>query len=529
MSPSPASQPASGSPHGTPLAAVPTTPSARAGAGRLLALLVGAALLPRLVALVLNENWFGDAVVRTELAERWLESPHWIASYGDGAQQFGPLHVYLQALFLKVLPWREHAGRVLSLVVGVLAVVPLFRLTRRHFGERAAVWATLAFSAWGLHIQTSSTGASEALALCLMLLAFDGVSQAMDENRFGPLFWGAVALNLACATRYDAWLYIPLLTAGLFFAPGDRVAAVTKAVLFAFLCLPFPLVWMQGNELAHGSALYPIMQIEYFHWAWAGNEVARYSSWGFRALTVAFWPAMALVTLSPLVALLGFAGMRRAWKEQREVRWLVLAALVPAAYYTFRSVVLLNFVPLARFTLTQLALVLPFVWTGFRALAGHKDAAAQRRWKVAAVALAVVLPVALGAFTFRNDARPADTVRPVSPLTTNRRAVMSAARFVQQQAGARDALVLDDEPQYLDVQLGFYTGLPDARVARLRWETFHQDVARLAPAWLVRFDGGSLVKDKGVTLEGRTLTLDGAVYEELDGFEPPVHVYRRKP
>jgi hypothetical protein len=36
------------------------------------------------------------------------------------------------------------------------------------------------------------------------------------------------------------------------------------------------------------------------------------------------------------------------------------------------------------------------------------------------------------------------------------------------------------------------------------------------------------VKDPGVTLEGRTLTLDGVVYEELEGFTPPVHLYRRR-
>src|SRR5687767_3562997 len=105
----------------------------------LLGLLTAATLVPRALVFPLNENMHGDAVVRTELAERWLKSPHWIASTRDGTAQYGPLHIYVVAAFLKLWSEREHAGRLASLVFGVLSVVPLFLLTRRLFGERAAV------------------------------------------------------------------------------------------------------------------------------------------------------------------------------------------------------------------------------------------------------------------------------------------------------------------------------------------------------------------------------------------------------
>src|SRR5215468_50325 len=54
-------------------------------------------LLPRLAVFPWSENLYGDAVVRTELAQRWLQNPHWIAHMDDGAFQYGPLHVYLVA------------------------------------------------------------------------------------------------------------------------------------------------------------------------------------------------------------------------------------------------------------------------------------------------------------------------------------------------------------------------------------------------------------------------------------------------
>src|SRR5256885_2300096 len=43
--------------------------------------LVLATLLPRLALFFFNENLYGDAAVRTDLARQWLQSPHWIHSF----------------------------------------------------------------------------------------------------------------------------------------------------------------------------------------------------------------------------------------------------------------------------------------------------------------------------------------------------------------------------------------------------------------------------------------------------------------
>src|SRR5688500_14341687 len=77
----------------------------------LIVLLLAAALLPRLLVFPINENLHGDAVVRTELAQAWASSPHWISSFKDGAYQFGPLHLYtVGAALLAGIP-KEDAGR----------------------------------------------------------------------------------------------------------------------------------------------------------------------------------------------------------------------------------------------------------------------------------------------------------------------------------------------------------------------------------------------------------------------------------
>ncbi|RKH26975.1 hypothetical protein D7X12_40905, partial [Corallococcus sicarius] len=243
-----------------------------------------------------------------------------------------------------------------------------------------------------------------------------------------------------------------------------------------------------------------------------------------------FWPGVALFTLTPGVALLGAVGMVKAWKQHPETRWLVALAVVPTLYFTFRAAVMLSFVPLARFTVTQLVLLPVFLAPGFAAVVAGRGAFARRAVVGVTAVLAVVMPVALGIYTFRVEGGLHDSLRPVSPTSTNPVAVMQVARFLKEEVAARGgAAAVDDDPRYMDLQLAFFSGLPEMRLARVRWDTFRQRLQDAKPDVLVRFDQGNLLKDPGVRLEGRTLTLDGVAYVEQDGFLAPLHVYRRQP
>ncbi|WP_205525469.1 ArnT family glycosyltransferase [Pyxidicoccus trucidator] len=523
--PSPLSVQPSHTPNLSAVPALVPEPSTRL----LIGLLLVAALVPRLLVFVVNENLYGDAVVRTELAERWLREPHVITAYGDGAFQFGPLHMYLVGAALSVMD-REVAGRAVSLLFGVLSVIPLFALTRRLFGWRAGVAAGLAFSAWGMHLQFSTTAGSEAVSLFFMLAAFALYAEGVEENRFAPLFQAALMLNLACALRYDAWMYIPLLTLALCFSSEDKVAALTRAVGFGLTCLPFPLLWMQGNELMHGDPFFPVKAVEDFHRSWVLSSAGSGPAIGWRLQQLGFWPGIALLTLSPGVAVLGMLGMVKAWRSRPDTRWLVAAAVVPAVYFTFRAAVLMTFVPLGRFTVTQIAVVPVFMALGFAALVGQRGAGARKALAGVTAVLAVAVPVAMGLYTFRADGRLQNSMRPVSPTSTNPVAVMQVADFVKAEvAGKGGAVAIDDDPSYMDLQIAFFSGLPEERMARVRWDTFRKLMQETQPEVLVRFDQGSLVKDPGVKLEGRVLVLDGVTFEELDGFSAPLHVYRRRP
>jgi len=493
-----------------------------------LALLCAAVLLPRAAVFPFSENLYGDAVSRTELALRWLERPHWIAHMDDGAYQYGPLHLYAVAAALATGLVKEDAGRWVSLVFALLTVFPLYGLTRRLFGWRAGVVAVLSLAVWGMHIQMSTTAGSEAMGLFLVLWTLDLFSRGLEENRFGALIGAAAVLNLACAVRYDCWLLIPLLGVLLLAGDRDRIAAVTRAVSFTLVSLPFPMLWMQGNERARGDPFAPLHYIESFHRTWVADGVARYSEAGYRALNLVFWPGVALFTLSPLVAVFGLWGMVHVYRSDRGRRWLVWVALAPTLYFTLRSTVLLNFVPLARFTVGQVALVLPFVLPGYEAALAGRSAARRRTWAVAAVALAVLTPLAVGVATFRRDDTVASSLRPVTPLSTNPPAVMQVARYLSSEVGPRGgAVILDADPLYWDLQIGFFGGLPEERMARQRWDNFRTRLASARPDTVVRYAGGGLDHESDLRVDGQTLYFAGQVFREVPGFVPPWHVYRR--
>jgi 4-amino-4-deoxy-L-arabinose transferase-like glycosyltransferase len=493
-----------------------------------LALLCAAVLLPRAVVFPVSENLYGDAVSRTELAQRWLERPHWIAHMDDGAYQYGPLHLYTLAAALGSGVVKEDAGRWVSLLFAVLTVFPLYGLTRRLFGWQAGVVAGLGYAMWGMDIQMSTTAGSEALGLFLVLWVLDLFSSGVEANRFGPLLASAAVLNLACAVRYDCWLLAPLLGLLLLLGDKDRVAAFTRGLSFLLVSLPFPMLWMQGNERARGDPFAPMHYIESFHKSWVVDGVARWTEAGYRAQNLVFWPAVALLTLSPLIAVFGFWGMVHVFRTERQRRWLVWVALAPTLYFTVRSTVLLNFVPLARFTVGQVALVLPFVYPGFEAALAGRSPGTRRFWGAATVVLALVTPLALGVLTFRRDDGVASSLRPVSPVSTNPPAVMQVAQYLRSELLTHGgAAVLDADPMYWDLQVGFFSGLPEGRLARQRWENFRERVASAQPHTVVRYEGGGLDHEADLRVEGPTLYFAGQVFRELPGFQRPWHVYRR--
>jgi hypothetical protein len=452
-------------------------------------LLPGLALVLRLAVFPFAKNIWGDAVARTWLAFDWAAHPHVPTAFTDGVMQFGPLHIVLMGLLGTVWPEAPVCGRALSLVVGVASVVPLMALARRYFGERAAIVAAGVFSLWGLHVQCSTTSASEALCLFLVLAAIERIEAGLASGRVGAFALAGLATTFACATRYNLWLWAPCFALRVAF--GTR--RMKPTLVFAAVAASFPLLWMVGNWRATGDPLYPLHDIEAFHRAWYVSEATSWTAAKMQWLTLFFWPGLALLSLSPLAALAGGVGAAVAIRRRHPSWWIVALAAGTLAYYTVRALAFSSFVPLARFAVDELALLCLFVEPGAVALArvGRIGATSGLRVVVASAALWVV---GLGAFTTFTSVGLAESFLPISPCSRNLRRLEPVIEELQRlTASGPGLLVVDSDPTgYDDLTLVYESGLPRSRVASFRAPTYEATLATGRPTWIVRFDRGPL-------------------------------------
>lgn len=437
-------------------------------------LALGIVALLRLLVFPFAENVAGDAVVRSWLAHAWLQHPHLIGSSLQGCAQYGPLHFPLIALVEWVTGSEHLAGRLVSLFAGVLSALPIFALARRLFSERAAWSSVIVLALWPLHIQASTTAASEAVSGVFVLAGVAAIARALETREREVLVAAAFAFTLGAAVRYDVWLWIPLLAVLLWWQLGFR-----RAFLFGVVAASFPVAWLLGHLVDTGDLLYPVHVIDDYHRAWFVSESAIWGPTRYRFIVLGFWPLTALVTFTPVAALLGARALLRS-----RVRWLVLLIVIPTLVLSLRGAVLGSFVPLSRFTMKELSLFVIFVGAALSEL--------KRPWfGLMMASLVAWIPIVEGAA--RADWQWANSFRAISGLSLNDPHLREVVQALRERASpSADIVAVDVDPRgFDDIQLAFECGLPFKQVGRKRAASFETLIAPGA-RWLVLFDGGEL-------------------------------------
>jgi 4-amino-4-deoxy-L-arabinose transferase-like glycosyltransferase len=426
---------------------------------------LGVALAARIPALLFSTEHYGDAPVRIELAERWLRAPHLWHGFAE-TFQFGPLHLTAVAAALKLWPARHWSPQLLSLACGLISVWLLYRIARGTAGPQAALVAALGLALSPLHIQASTTAASETPFLALLLGC---IALLLEERIVAP----ALLLAAAGMVRYDGWLYVPLCGALVLW----RRKRLAEAALFcAVAALPVPF-WLWVNARWTGDALAPLHYIDRDHRNLADMGLRWFGPLRYRLQSLVYWPWAVLVWCTPVVGALAVTGALRAiWRRERGVE-LALLAWIPAAYLTFRAAVLTDFRPLARFALVAATLSLPFAWGTIVALPRF----ARLATAAAAALVLIATPVALAGVSYGRNGGMAEWARPVSPISSVPPGIAQAALWLRVNAAAGDVVLLDSAWHYLDIPLAFATDFPESRLARYRWDD-HAARLRLRPA-----------------------------------------------
>jgi 4-amino-4-deoxy-L-arabinose transferase-like glycosyltransferase len=411
--------------------------------------------------------------VRIELAERWAADPHVWRGYLE-TWQYGPLHLTLVGVLVRLLGDRVIAARLLSLACGLLGVWLLYRVAERERGREAAWWASLGLALSPLHIQSSATGASEAVFLALFLGSLLLVLQ-------DSVLLAAVVLGAAGLVRYDGWMYVPLLGA-LHYV---RWRGLGRAASFSALALVPALFWLWVNARWTGDPLAPIHHVDRDHAMLAAGLVQSVGALRARLSGLAYWPLAICAVATPVLGAFGLWGSARTLLRRVPGWELVAVAFLPAAYFTFRAAVALDFLPMIRFTLVAAALTLIFaqeVLTSFG-----------RAGRAAAVAAAVATPLFLAGVSWNRTGALAEWARPMSPIGSLPPGIREAAGWLRANVRPEDAILLDGSAYYLDIPLAFASRLPERQFIRASWKNdFEQRLRRLTPTLAVLVVRGTL-------------------------------------
>ena len=169
------------------------------------------------------------------------------------ATHFPPFYPFLIAIFNLFLGDVELAGRVVSIIMGSLMVVPLYLLGNRFFDRRVALLACLLAITWGPLRDLSCEVMSQATYITLLLTAIYLFDRAVTRRSVVAAVSTGVIMGFAYLTRPEAFIVFavasPFAVAYILTEGGSRrdAAAILIPGWLAFWALAFPYVLLLHN------------------------------------------------------------------------------------------------------------------------------------------------------------------------------------------------------------------------------------------------------------------------------------------
>ena len=359
---------------------------------RAVAAAIGLGIVLRLALFPFAENKHGDAPMRALVAERMVLDPA-SAAVPRTYCQFGPLHTTLMRPFIAIDPLAPRSSRYLSLLAGIAVLFPFAAFARRLVGQRGAELATFALALSPLHLQASTTAASEALYLLLWVCALERLLAALAGRRLGTFALAGLLASLAAVTRYDAWLALPVVAlSALIFVAEDRRSLLRGLAVFSLCAASLPAAWLAWGARGGGDPLFFAHYIMTDHAGLAADVVGRFGPLLGRARQLGIWTLAFAAAMTLPGALYAAIALARGWRPSSpraldaNMRIVAVAALAPPALYLARGLLLQSFEPLARFALVPGTLLLPLA-------AAAVPLARGRRFRIATAAAAVVFSI----------------------------------------------------------------------------------------------------------------------------------------
>ena len=279
-------------------------------------------LLYRSGFMALTADDFGRIVV----AGQWAQQPHAIWQ-----GPWLPLHTYVFGSLLR-LDWDLlYLPRVISIGVGLGAIVLMYQLAARLFG-RPLIGLLSAFllAVNPVHLWLSSTPLTEGPYILLVLGAMSSMALDLEEHKPNRLYLSAVLLAFAGGIRFEGWLVSAAFSIWvlgrtlLLRRRGHATWLLVRALAVAGIPWLFPLVWLAGSYLHSGNAIGFLADVKGYKSIWYGQGR---SYLGYLRTAFVIDPFLS-VALIP--SLLGYVVL---YRRATSPYWYLVLTLIPLAIF----------------------------------------------------------------------------------------------------------------------------------------------------------------------------------------------------
>ena len=399
-------------------------------------LTVGGGLL-RAFFFIISNNAGGDALARAAATQKWMNHH----SLFPGSMVWDPLYFWISGP-LGYFIGAELGTRLLSLLSGTLTIFIVYKLTERLAGSVAAGISGLVCMLSSLHIGYSTASSSESSYVFFLVLGIWLLFEFQASNRISQLVLGSIALTISAGIRYEAWIFLPLITIIFTGAYASEPARNTKLakrgvafLMYVLLAGAWPFTWIIICWLKFGNPLYGISH----HYSELPVEFVQF---GRSRLYSGLLPiGVLLLALSPIPAIGAAYSALRCWGDKTVRQFLFI--VIAFGLFQEMEFVRGGAVALARYMLTSVVLCAVLSGIGLVKFSGIFTASsAARVYKWTAVSLVATLACIL---VFSESALPfSEKFASVSPRLRYPAAISQVGKFLGPQLHPGDALIVDD-------------------------------------------------------------------------------------
>lgn len=167
-----------------------------------------------------------------------------------------PLYLFMMAWLHNAGMYTETAGRLISIIAGVLLIIPVFLIAEMIFSTRLAAMAGFLVAVNPSLIKSSAKVMRDSLFLTLLFFAVLFILKAMKSERWNLHLWGLAGLfsSLGVAVRTETVELIPVTVICIIvelivlkradkpvLAPAKRMVAGLLLMLFVYVVAAIPI------------------------------------------------------------------------------------------------------------------------------------------------------------------------------------------------------------------------------------------------------------------------------------------------